>query len=246
MVQGTGTGSPYSQKGWQVGDGNIQTAASAAFTWKEMNALKHAMIRHIVVAEIPLGIQYATLQTIEEMEDGQKRPLWLPDIAGGTRATVLGSLMLLIRLLTDWYGKKFIFLGDFNRFIIRRVTYMELKRLVERYADLNQVHFWLSIVLTVCWKMWQPSRRSLAITTRCSVTDRADAVFLCPHSVAGRSSDGSNSGKTQGAVPYDTDDATDDELLSCISGLPAGKAEILSTVSFMRRRCRKVILKGCL
>ncbi|ENC8743594.1 phage major capsid protein, partial [Escherichia coli] len=29
----------------------------------------------------------------------------------------------------------------FNRFIIRRVTYMELKRLVERYAEFDQVAF---------------------------------------------------------------------------------------------------------
>lgn len=33
------------------------------------------------------------------------------------------------------------FSGDFNRFIIRRVTYMELKRLVERYAEFDQVAF---------------------------------------------------------------------------------------------------------
>ncbi|WP_247717064.1 hypothetical protein, partial [Morganella morganii] len=30
------------------------------------------------------------------------------------------------------------FCGDFDRFIVRRVTYMTLKRLVERYAEYDQ------------------------------------------------------------------------------------------------------------
>ena len=38
-------------------------------------------------------------------------------------------------------GNKFIYLGDFNRFIVRRVSYMTLKRLVERYAEFDQVGF---------------------------------------------------------------------------------------------------------
>ncbi|PMD81083.1 hypothetical protein A8A11_04075 [Escherichia coli] len=67
--------------------------------------------------------------------------LWLPDIAGGTPATVLGIPYVIDQAIDGiGTGKKFIFLGDFNRFIIRRVTYMELKRLVERYAEFDQVH----------------------------------------------------------------------------------------------------------
>lgn len=38
-------------------------------------------------------------------------------------------------------GNKFIYFGDFNRFIVRRVTYMTLKRLVERYAEYDQTAF---------------------------------------------------------------------------------------------------------
>ena len=37
--------------------------------------------------------------------------------------------------------KKFMFCGDFDRFIIRRVRYMILKRLVERYAEFDQTGF---------------------------------------------------------------------------------------------------------
>lgn len=56
-----------------------------------MNALKHAIDpAYRGGPKYRWAFNDATLQTIEEMEDGQKRPLWLPDIAGGTPATVLG------------------------------------------------------------------------------------------------------------------------------------------------------------
>ncbi len=108
-----------------------------------MNALKHAIDpAYRGGPKYRWAFNDATLQTIEEMEDGQKRPLWLPDIAGGTPATVLGIPYVIDQAIDGiGTGKKFIFSGNFNRFIIRRVTYMELKRLVERYAEFDQVAF---------------------------------------------------------------------------------------------------------
>ncbi|NBJ37259.1 phage major capsid protein, partial [Serratia fonticola] len=38
-------------------------------------------------------------------------------------------------------GKKFVYCGDFDRFILRRITYMTLKRLVERFAEYDQTAF---------------------------------------------------------------------------------------------------------
>lgn len=52
--------------------------------------------------------------------------------------------------------------------------------------------------------------------------------------------------KLRAQCRIDTDDATDDELLMLYFRAACRKAKILSTVSFMRRWCRKVILKGCL
>lgn len=84
----------------------------------------------------------ATLQVIEEMVDGQNRPLWLPDIAGGTPATILNTPYVIDQAIDSiGAGKKFVFLGDFDRFIVRRITYMTLKRLVERYAEYDQTAF---------------------------------------------------------------------------------------------------------
>ena len=76
------------------------------------------------------------------MVDDQKRPLWLPDVVGGTPATILNVPYVIDQAIDGIAaGKKFAFLGDFDRFIVRRITYMTLKRLVERYAEYDQTAF---------------------------------------------------------------------------------------------------------
>lgn len=144
LVQGTGAGTPVQPKGLAASvTGTVNTAAAGAFTWQELNKLKHA-----IDPAYRGGPRYrwafndATLQTIEEMVDAQNRPLWLPDLAGGTPATVLNIPYVIDQAIDGVAaGKKFAFLGDFNRFIIRRITYMTLKRLVERYAECDQTAF---------------------------------------------------------------------------------------------------------
>ncbi|HFK4067416.1 phage major capsid protein [Kluyvera ascorbata] len=144
LVQGSGAGTPVQPKGLITSvTGTVNTAAAAAFTWKEMNSLKHAIDpAYRGGPKYRWAFNDTTLQSIEEMEDDQKRPLWLPDIVGGSPATVLGVPYVIDQAIDNVAaGKKFIFLGDFNRFIIRRITYMTLKRLVERYAEYDQTAF---------------------------------------------------------------------------------------------------------
>ncbi|CDM90150.1 protein of unknown function [Xenorhabdus bovienii] len=50
-------------------------------------------------------------------------------------------------------------MGDFNRFIVRRVTYMTLRRLVERYADYDQTAFLAFHRFDCILKTRRPSRR---------------------------------------------------------------------------------------
>lgn len=144
LVQGTGTGTPQQPKGLVASvTGTVGAASATAFTWKEMNALKHAIDpAYRGGPQSRWAFNDATLELIEEMEDGQGRPLWLPSIAGGTPATVLNIPYVVDQAIDSiGAGKKFIFCGDFNRFILRRVTYMTLKRLVERYAEYDQTAF---------------------------------------------------------------------------------------------------------
>lgn len=144
LVQGTGTGSPLQPKGLAASvTKNVSTASASAFTWKEMLALKHAIDpAYRNGPKFRWAFNDNTLKAISEMEDGQKRPLWLPDIVGVAPASVLNVPYVIDPAIDDIAaGKQFIFCGDFNRFILRRVTYMTLKRLVERYAEFDQTAF---------------------------------------------------------------------------------------------------------
>ncbi|WP_237386716.1 phage major capsid protein [Xenorhabdus sp. Sc-CR9] len=142
LVKGTGKGSPQQPKGLETSvTGTV--AASAKFSWKDMNALKHAIDpAYRNAGTFRWAFNDSTLKIITEMEDAQNRPLWLPAIAGVVPSTVLGVPYVIDQAIADMEaGNKFIYCGDFNRFIVRRVTYMTLKRLVERYADFDQTAF---------------------------------------------------------------------------------------------------------
>ncbi|TBL61039.1 phage major capsid protein [Hafnia alvei] len=144
VIRGTGTGTPQQPKGLVASvSGTTATASATSFTWKEMNTLLHSIDpAYRNGPKFRWAFNDKTLQTIEEMEDGQGRPLWLPNIIGGTPATVLNVPYVIDQEIEDIAaGKKFLFAGDFNRFIIRRVNYMVLKRLVERYAEFDQTGF---------------------------------------------------------------------------------------------------------
>ncbi|WP_312773035.1 phage major capsid protein [Atlantibacter hermannii] len=144
LVQGTGAGTPLQPKGLVASvTGTTQSSAAAAFNWKDMNSLIHSLDpAYRGGPSFRWAFNDATLQSIEQMEDTQGRPLWLPDIAGGTPATVLGIPYVIDQAIDNAAAsKKFIFLGDFNRFVVRRVAYMTLKRLVERYAEYDQTAF---------------------------------------------------------------------------------------------------------
>lgn len=144
LVQGTGAGTPVQPTGLQASVTNTVTAASAAeFTWQEINALIHAIDpAYRRAASFRLGMNDNTLKLMTEMEDANGRPLWLPEVAGAAPATVLGRQYFIDQGFADiGVDAKFLFAGDFQQFIIRRVRYMVLKRLVERYAEYDQTAF---------------------------------------------------------------------------------------------------------
>lgn len=144
LIRGTGKGTPVQPKGLAASvDKTLATASATAVTWKEILALKHAIDPAYRRGDrFRLAFNDSTLRHISEMEDGQGRPLWLPDIVGVAPASVLNVPYVIDQEIEDiGAGKKFMFCGDFNRFIIRRVSYMILKRLVERYAEYDQTGF---------------------------------------------------------------------------------------------------------
>ncbi|QJU40975.1 phage major capsid protein [Serratia marcescens] len=144
LIRGTGTGTPKQPKGLVASvDKTTATASATAVNWKEILTLKHSIDPAYRRGDrFRLAFNDNTLKLISEMEDGQGRPLWLPDIVGVAPASVLNVPYVIDQEIDDiGAGKKFMFCGDFNRFIIRRVNYMILKRLVERYAEFDQTGF---------------------------------------------------------------------------------------------------------
>ncbi|ELP3920193.1 phage major capsid protein [Escherichia coli] len=142
LVQGTGTG--LQPKGLETAvTGTVAASAATSLNWKDLNAIKHAV--DPAYRAMP-GFRFAfndnTLKLISNMEDGQGRPLWLPAVAGLAPATVVGVQYAIDQAIADIAAnKKFLYAGDFNRFILRRIRYMALRRLVERYADSDQTGF---------------------------------------------------------------------------------------------------------
>lgn len=144
LVQGSGAGTPLQPKGLEASvTGTTNTAAVDKFTWQELLTLKHSIDpAYRNGGTFRLVFNDNTLKMLSEMEDAQKRPLWLPEIVGVAPATVLNIPYVIDPAISDiGKGKKFIYCGDFNRFIVRRVSYMTLKRLVERYAEYDQTAF---------------------------------------------------------------------------------------------------------
>ena len=142
LVQGNGSG--LQPKGLEAAvTGTVAASGATAINWKDLNAIKHAV--DPAYRAMP-GFRFAfndnTLKLISNMEDGQGRPLWLPAVAGLAPATILGVQYAIDQAIADIAAnKKFLYAGDFNRFILRRIKYMALRRLVERYADYDQTGF---------------------------------------------------------------------------------------------------------
>ncbi|MFT7337625.1 MAG: HK97 family phage major capsid protein [Marinobacter maritimus] len=144
LVQGTGAGTPEQPTGLQTAVTGTTTAASSSeFTWQEVNSLIHSIDpAYRRAAKFNLGFNDNTLKLMTEMEDLQGRPLWLPAVSGAAPATILNVPYFIDQGIADiGIDAKFMYAGDFDQFIIRRVRYMVLKRLVERYAEFDQTGF---------------------------------------------------------------------------------------------------------
>lgn len=144
LVKGTGTGTPRQPKGLEASvTGTVFTAAANQFGWQEANTLIHAIDPAYRRAPgFRLAFNDQTLKLMEEMVDAQGRPLWMPGIIGGAPATIMNRQFVIDQGIDDiGADKKFMFAGDFQQFIVRRINYMVLKRLTERYADYDQTGF---------------------------------------------------------------------------------------------------------
>ena len=144
LIQGTGAGTPAQPKGLAASvTGTTAAKVAGKVDWLDINALLHSVDpAYRNVGNSRLAFNDNTLKLLKEMVDGQNRPLWLPDVAGVAPSTILGKQYVIDQGIADIAkDAKFLYFGDFNRFVVRRVAYMTLRRLTERYAEYDQVAF---------------------------------------------------------------------------------------------------------
>lgn len=144
LIKGSGAGTPLQPRGLEVSvTGGVTGKTTMVLDYLDLTALKHSVDpAYRASPKTRWAFNDSTLQAITEMKDSTGRPLWLPAVAGMAPSTILDHEYVIDQGIDGiGVGKKFMFFGDFDNFIIRRVNYMVIKRLVERYAEYDQTGF---------------------------------------------------------------------------------------------------------
>lgn len=118
------------------------TAATGAITWEELLALKHSVDPAYRAGLAHWLFNDSTLLGIKTMKDAQGRPLWLPSVVGNTPATFDADPYQIDQGMPSMGAANApVAYGDFTSVQIRRVRYMAIKRLSEKYAEFDQTGF---------------------------------------------------------------------------------------------------------
>lgn len=120
------------------------TASETATTYSEIVDLEHS-VNSAYRNNAKFMFNDDTLKSIKKLSIGSSdaRPLWDPGIfRSGVPATILGYQYVINDDMASMAADaKFMLFGDFSKYVIRDVMGFTLKRLVERYADYDQVGF---------------------------------------------------------------------------------------------------------
>lgn len=142
LTVGTGSAQP---NGIVTASTSGHTAASnSAITFDEIIDLMHsvdpAYRRHPSCAFM---FNDATLKAVRKLKDSDGRYLWNPAIPReDVPATILGQPYLINQDVADiGASARSMIFGRMDKYVVRRVRDFSLRRLVERYADFDQVGF---------------------------------------------------------------------------------------------------------
>lgn len=141
FTTGTGTGQPN----------GVVTAATLGVTGAtgESTSAAYSSLVDLVHSVDPAYRRNArwmfsdnTLAAIKKMQDSQNRPLWLPEMAGGTPPTILGYPYTINQDVADMAANaNSILFGDFSKYIIRDTLGIQLGRSEDRYFEYLEVAF---------------------------------------------------------------------------------------------------------
>jgi len=138
FAAGTGTGQP---EGLNAATSGVTAALVAGVSYNEILDLKHS-VDPAYRANARFAFNDSTFLAIKKLEDADGRKLWQPDIAATVPATLDGSPYVIDQGLPDMAASaKPMVYGDLSGLMIRRVAGIRMKRLVELYAENDQIGF---------------------------------------------------------------------------------------------------------
>lgn len=144
-----GTGSDEPQGLVTAATLGVTAASTSAFTADEIIDLEHSVDpAYRRDPSCRWMFNDTTLKTIRKLKDGDGNYLWQPaDVRAGAPASLLGHPYSVNQDMDSIEGQspsgdaRPIVFGAFNRFVVRMVRMLAIRRLDERYADYDQVGF---------------------------------------------------------------------------------------------------------
>lgn len=142
LTTGTGAGQPMGIV--TAASAGITSAAPAAVAADELFDMAHTVDpAYRASPNFRWMFNDQTLKAIRKLKDGYGRYVWeMGDIRGQQAPTLLNHPYSVNQHMVDIAaGAVPIIIGDFNKYIVRRVREITMLRLTERYADFLQVGF---------------------------------------------------------------------------------------------------------
>jgi len=119
----------------------VTAAATAAITYNELLDLKHS-VDPAYRSNARWVFKDSTFKAVKKLADSNGLPLWSPDVTADAPATLDGDPYIIDQGLAALAtGAKTVLYGDISKYTIRSVKGFTLVRLVERYAEYDQVGF---------------------------------------------------------------------------------------------------------
>ena len=138
---GTGTNQPL---GIVTAAGSGKTGSAAdAVTYEELVDVEHS-VDPAYRRNAPRWMFHdTTLREVRKLKDSQGRPLWMPDIIGGSPATILGHGYTINQNMAPMAANaKSILFGQLSKYVIRDVMQVTFYRFTDSaYAKKGQVGF---------------------------------------------------------------------------------------------------------
>jgi len=141
LTVGTGVSQP---NGIVTAAGATAAAAAAAIAFDDLIELEHSVDpAYRSDPSCRWMMRDTTLKALRKVKDTQGNYIWQPsDVRSGAPASLLGYPYSINQAMaTVATTAKTVVFGPFNRYIVRRVRELIVKRLIERYADAHQVGF---------------------------------------------------------------------------------------------------------